>query len=219
MGQKRGENGIFTRVLDFQQLLSRPLQRFSWYGAHGYTGLILNILWRLHFTRILAQTIFQRRFTPEKGMILWSSCENRMSRKVFVPELWGQKQGKIACLPGFSPYNPSIKTFLTFSFHRMIRNCPFYLCAQYQEDRSSSLWEKQLKIGKPGKMAFLPRFCPHNSRTRTFLGMSFSQDDRTVILFTGVNNVRKIISVVFEKKTAENPKTGKNAIFTPVLPP
>ena len=63
-GQKRGENGIFTRVLDFQQLLSRPLQRFSWYGAHGYKGLILNILWRLHFTRIL------------------------------VPELWGQKWGK-----------------------------------------------------------------------------------------------------------------------------
>ena len=47
------------------------------------------------------EIIFQILFTPVKRMPVRSSCENRMSRKVLVLELWGQKRGKMPFYPVF----------------------------------------------------------------------------------------------------------------------
>ena len=136
----------------------RPL--FLSYG--GKNGVKIAFLPVFGFSAVFfsktTEIIFLILFTPVKRMTVRSSCENRMSRKVLVLELWGQKRGKNAILPGFP-------IFSCFS-HRLLERSSWDCAHRYQGQFLTILRKLHVErrfgswvMGrKRGKKAFFTRF-------------------------------------------------------------
>ena len=77
--------------------------------------------------------------------------------------------------------------------------------------------ENSRKCKNGVKKPFYPHFYPHNSRTKTFFDIRFSQDDYKSFRWTVCTISEKSVEWFF-RKVADNLKMGWKSHFTPFLP-